>query len=253
MVNYECPRCEFSCTMKSTMKNHIQRKNPCKSVKFDINISEYEELILNREFSMIKCILCDEIFNNKDIYNDHKLDCDKKILEKIKKIEEENNSLKNQLTTKQSFGNTTHNTTNINFNFNLTSYNDPNLDGVEKYYLSAIKKMFMSIPYIIEQIHFNSDFPENHNICIKNFRTKLAKVFNGREWKTMNEDQLIDELIDTYERLLEDWAEDNPKRMHYIEKYNDIKLRDGKSKVYKDLKDEVKKLLYDKRDMIKIK
>jgi hypothetical protein len=43
-----------------------------------------------------------------------------------------------------------------------------------------------------------TDLPENHNICIKNFRTKIAKVYNGKEWKTM----------DDYERQLEDWAED---------------------------------------------
>ena len=69
----------------------------------------------------------------------------------------------------------------------------------------------------------------------------------------MNEDYLIDELVNTYEGLLEDWAEEKPERMKYIEKYKEIKERDGEDKVNKDLKDEVKKLIYDKRDMIRIK
>lgn len=89
--------------------------------------------------------------------------------------------------------------------------------------------------------------------CITNFRTKLAKVFTGKEWKTMKEDILFDELIKTYEGLLEDWAEDHPERMKYIEQYKQIKERDGESNVMKKVKDEVKMLIYDKRDMIKIK
>ena len=111
----------------------------------------------------------------------------------------------------------------------------------------------MSVPHIIQQIHFNKELPENHNICITNYRSKLAKVFIGKKWKTMDEDELIDELVNTYENLLEDWADQNPERMKYIEKYKEIKERDGEEKVIKDLKDEVKKLIYDNRNMIKIK
>ena len=106
----------------------------------------------------------------------------------------------------------------------------------------------MSVPTIIERIHFNPELPENHNICIKNYRTKLAKVFNGKEWKTMDEDHLINELVNTYENLLEDWADQNPERMKYIEKYKEIKERDGADRVNKDLRDEIKKLIYDKRE-----
>jgi len=177
---------------------------------------------------------------------------DSEVYDRIKKLEDALEKTKSAVTNNtNNIDNSTNIQTQNNIIINITPYNDPNLDNAEKYYLAALKKMFMSVPYIIEQIHFNTDFPENHNLCIRNYRTKLAKVFNGREWKTMDEDRLIDELIDTYERLLEDWAEDNPKRMQYIEKYKEIKERDGKSKVYKDLKDEVKKLIYDKRDMIR--
>ena len=69
----------------------------------------------------------------------------------------------------------------------------------------------------------------------------------------MDEDRLIDELVNTYENLLEDWAENKPERMKYIEKYKEIKERDGAEKVQADLKDEVKKLIYDKRGIIKIR
>ena len=149
--------------------------------------------------------------------------------------------------------NTTNNNTTNNIIINITPYNDPNLEGVEKYYLMALKKLFLSVPTIIEKIHFNTSIPENHNICITNYRSKVAKVFNGQEWKTMNEDAVITELVNTYETLLEDCAEDDTEKMKYIDRYKQIKRRDGETKVMNDIKDEVKKLIYDKRSMIKLK
>ena len=41
--------------------------------------------------------------------------------------------------------------------------------------------------------------------------------------------------------------------MKYIDKYKEIKDRDGHTKVLEDLKGEVKSILYDKREMIKLK
>ena len=61
------------------------------------------------------------------------------------------------------------------------------------------------------------------------------------------------EGIDDYEVSLEDYAELNPRHMKYIDKYKEIKDRDGHTKVLEDLKGEVKSILYDKREMIKLK
>ena len=78
----------------------------------------------------------------------------------------------------------------------------------------------------------------------------MAKVFDGQKWITVDEDHLITELVNTNERLLEDWAEDKPERMKYIESYKKIKERDGAQKVEKEIREEVKKLIYDNRNMI---
>ena len=66
---------------------------------------------------------------------------------------------------------------------------------------------------------------------------------------------MIDNLWgrNTYEQLLEDYAENDLEHMEHIEKYRKIKERDSEETVLKDLKDEVKKLMYDNRNMIKIK
>lgn len=247
MSQFKCSLCNYVGDRKDYIQKHINNKTKCGE-----GIPEILEISIE-----ISCGHCKKTFATKPSMKRHLKNCKVKksnIEEELEKVKQELADLKATIPLVSS---TTTNITNIetqnNIIINITPYNDPNLDGAEKYYLTALKKLFLSVPTIIEYIHFNTDFPENHNLCIKNYRTKLAKVFNGREWKTMDEDKLIDELIDTYEKLLEDWAEDNPKRMKYIEKYKEIKDRDGKSKVYKDLKDEVKKLIYDKRDMIKLK
>ena len=75
-------------------------------------------------------------------------------------------------------------------------------ENVNDFYKAAMKKLFLSVPKLIELIHFNKDLPENHTITIKNARTKVAKVYNGTEWKTMDEDLLIKRLINDLSRRL---------------------------------------------------
>ncbi len=238
MVKYECPRCDFKTDHRSNIMSHINRVNRCKCTKIDIDIKEYEESIINGTFNTIRKIIEEKNLLKKE----------NEILHK------ENISLKTQLTSKKSntfIGN--NNIGSVVINIQLTPYNDPNLDNVEKYYKEAIKKAFMSVPTLIERIHFNEKMPENHNILMSNFRSKVLKVFNGKKWETIDEDKLIDELIDANERALEDWAEDDIEKMKYIKKYKEIKERDGEENVNNDLKTEVKKVLYDNRKMIKIK
>ena len=102
---------------------------------------------------------------------------------------EENRVLKEKLAISEALNkkpNTVIGTQNININ--LSPWNDPRLpDYVEKYYREAVKKIFLAVPTLIKYIHFNDEHPENHNICIKNARSGIAKVYNGKEWESMDE------------------------------------------------------------------
>lgn len=255
MNMFECPRCNYTTDMKSSMKTHINRKVQCKVTKEDINLIENEELILNKAYTFatrkIPCT-CGLEFTNKDEHYNHVMICKKQNNLKIDKLEKELKEIKTLMTTKMGNNNILGNN-NIMLNITLTPYNDPNLENVEKYYKEAIKKAFMSVPTLIERIHFNEKMPENHNILMSNFRSKVLKVFNGKKWETMDEDKLIEELIDANEKELENYADSNEDHMKYIKKYKEIKERDGEEKVNNDLKTEVKKVLYDNRKMIKIK
>ena len=233
---YKCPRCEHVFSRLSDIKRHIERKNLCNLIH---NVIPTEENIIYEQEENQNCEYCNKVYCSARTLKKHQLNCKNKtkfLEDKVKTLEEVNKQLaKKEPSTIINDNSTTNNTVN-NIIINITPYNDPNLEGAERYYKEAIKKIFMSVPTIIERIHFNTDLPENHNICITNYRSKLAKVFNGREWKTMDEDHLIDELVNTYENLLEDWADGDPNRMKYIDRYKEIKERDGADKVRRILR-----------------
>jgi hypothetical protein len=242
-MEFECSICGYKSDNKYNVTRHIDKK--CINAYInEINID-------------ITCDKCGKKYKTKGNLKKHLKKCkfyedekDKKIKELENKVEELNSKL-------SSSGNTiiTNNIQNIqqqnNMIIQITPYNDPDMEGLEKYYLMALKKVFLSVPTLIEKVHFNREYPQNFNICISNYRTKLAKVFNGEEWRTVDEDKLIEELLNTYESLLEGWAEDDEDRMKYIEKYNDIKDKGNES--VKKIKEEIKNMIYDKRGMVKIK
>ena len=241
-MEFKCSICNYITNKKSNIVRHINNKTICGE-----GIREF--ILIKAD---IKCEHCNKSISLISNMKRHVTTC------KLNKIsqEDEIKILKEKLaiaealvaksaTTVINNINTINNNTNIII-INLTSWKNPNYpDDMDKYYREAIKKAFMSVPNLIQNIHFNPDMPENQNICIKNFRTKLAKVFDGTKWITMDEDKLLNELINTYEGELENWADEKPARMKYIDEYKEIKNRDGRLIVEKEIKDVVKKLIYD--------
>jgi len=146
--------------------------------------------------------------------------------------------------------NTMTNSNNVNYiTINLTPYNDPNMEGMQPYFEAALRKTFLSVPKLIESVHFNKKYPENHNICITNKRTKDAKVFDGQRWKTVSKGSLFTEIVGSFERELTSYAEEKGK-MAYIENYDKAKKRGNGEK---DLTEEVHNVIYDNNEMVNTK
>ena len=51
MVKYECPRCCYNTSVLSDMKRHVNQKNMCKLVKYDIIPLDYKDIILKNDNS----------------------------------------------------------------------------------------------------------------------------------------------------------------------------------------------------------
>jgi hypothetical protein len=242
MVHFECPRCNFETDHRSNMKSHIDRKTKCTVIKNDIDLKEFENEILDRTFEKIY------------------------LLSKIKKLELEVETLKKQLAEKPTKITTQNNTNNnigrdqnINtyITIQLRPYNDPKLsDDMDDIYEDAWSKQ-KSVPTFIERLHLNGDLPENHNMCITNLRTKLAKVFTEQGWVTKDQDQILDEIIKNSNRLLDNWVKAKKRRETYKNDFMSY-LEDNNltsAKVNDDAKKELKLILYDayKNGMVDIR
>ncbi len=247
MVEYECSLCKYR-SSKQNVSRHIVKKISCgEGVRTVIVYNTHDEN---------KCDYCEKVFSTLPSMNRHIKICKvkKANLEKeLEKEKEEVKILKEKLAISEALNKKPNTSiTQNNININLAPWNNPLLPkDVEKYYREAVKKIFLAIPTLIKFIHFNTDHPENHNICIKNARSKTAKVYNGKEWETIDEDELINALIADYEQTLEDYSES--KKLKYSEKMQEIKDRDTEEKVYDDLHNEVKRVIYDRNHMVKIK
>jgi hypothetical protein len=259
-MSYKCSGCTFSTQYITSIKNHIARKNKCSEGVLEIQVVDAD----------IRCTFCDTKLSNNNSLTRHLKTCkekikldtynrikDKEIAQLKKELKKERS--KNEKTAKTINNNTTTNNNNTMTNSNntinnyitisLTPYNDPNMEGMQQYLEAAIRKTFLSVPNLIENIHFNKEYPENHNICITNRRTKDARVFDGKKWKTINKELLLNEMVDTYERELTNFAEEKGNAK-YIKNYESAMKRGNAEK---DLVEEVHNVIYDNSEMVNTK
>lgn len=230
MVKYECIRCNYETDRKSRMRLHIHKKTPCPPEKSDVNLIDYE----------------DEILDKKDCKNESKKD----LLIKIKKLEEENKNLKEELAKakQQNIKNLNNIGRDLNNNvyvtINLRPYDDPKLDDdMDDVYEDAWNKK-KSVPAFIERLHLNNDLPENHNMCITNLRTKLAKVFTDQGWVTKDQDAFLDEIISNSNRLMDKWVRAKENRKEYENDFIEYLDSVGKKRFDEDTKKDLKLMLY---------
>jgi hypothetical protein len=242
---YKCSICEYSTNNKHCITRHFNKKVKC-------GLGEPTIVELNDK---INCEFCNKNITNKSNLTKHLKVCKVKkentakeneiLKEKVKEMEKKLAVAEALVANKPNI--------NITNNINLTPYNNPNLKDIEKFFDKCIKKQFMCIPKLVELIHFNGELPENHNLLLTNFRSDIMKAYKGNKWQTVGFEELTNELIGNYERDLQDWAGGSEEKMKYIEKWNKIKIRDGEEVIHRDLQQELRKVMYDNRSIVKVK
>ncbi len=233
---YKCSLCDYSTVYKKDIYKHINKTKKCCESEETPEI--IETLIPVHKF----CKICNKKLANIYSLKRHELKCESYKFNNNDKIIE---------LSAGTINNTINNNTTINnyITISLTPYNYPNMEGMKQYIEAAIRKSLMSVPNLIESVHFNDKFPENQTICITNKRTKDAKVFDGKMWKTINKEVLISEITDNYERELTSYAEEKGKTA-YIDNYTEAKQRKNGEEI---LKEEIHNILYDNNKKVNTK
>tara|TARA_B100000963_G_scaffold7622_1_gene6011 strand:+ start:4170 stop:4994 length:825 start_codon:yes stop_codon:yes gene_type:complete len=230
MVIYTCPRCGFSNKIKTKIRNHLLRKNPCIPKLKNIDIEVAYKLVLGEDYpcnnSIIQneqysCRFCNKIFDRKYNLVRHEASCRDKSHHKKYKHSEYTESekdiiiaskdriieeLKNQieLLLRNQGSNNVHNNITYNTSIVLNAFGNENTSYITSEYIKGLINSgpMNSIPKLLQHIHFNPEHQENHNVKIPNKKQSYAEIFNGSTWDIQDRKQTIEVMTDNAYNLL---------------------------------------------------
>ena len=213
------------------------------------------------------CRYCKKNFSRIDSMNRHmktcklklKKDKEQKYKDEIKRLKERlrdkmnknckmhyktlqkiNNQLNNNIT-KNNCVETINNIHNRNIiNFNLVGFGKEEFSEIlsNKEQLKILKKKFKSLPYMIDYVHFNKDYPQYQNFIITSIKNNIAYKYDEKKKQFIagNKEKLLNELIDnrmfdidTFYNTHIDKLNDKCKEVinRFLDKYNNDKLDDS--------------------------
>lgn len=272
MPKYNCERCGKDFKQKCDYNDHINRKIPCKILAQKNTI--LHKIAQKPIESNIVCKYCGKEFSRQftlnrhiDGYckvkktNDAKMeelmetmikmkDELKHINDKMSKLEEENSKYKNIIQT----GNI--NNGNQIINVNLVPYGSEDTNKIsDAEYQRILRRGFNSVPALVESLHFNKNLPENHNVYISNMRDDYVLVYDGKKWRLKNRNDTLQQIYEDKTDILETKFEEllgrlDEQTIRMFQRF--IKVKDSDDEIVKGIKKELKTILYENREMIKI-
>jgi len=249
MPIYTCKKCNKEFDRKCNYNYHINRKFSC--IKND---------------KLIQCDKCLKIFKHKSTLYNHKKTCkniikdtctkNKSEINKNKKIidneinynKNEQIHITNNYNNKFIINNTINNI--IINNVYISPYNiKDKIQLKNETYLKILDSGFKSIPKLIEESHFNKEYPQHHNIYIPNIKVKYILVYTGKEWEIRNSDEVLNELINYKIYELEEKFDEimNSLDKSVIKKFQNFLDKKEEDYTKNLIKKDLKILLYNKR------
>ena len=152
-----------------------------------------------------------------------------------------------------------HNINNGNqqiININVVPYGQEDLTKIsDAEYQKILRRGLNSVPAFMESLHFNKNLPENHNVYISNMRDDYVLMYDGVKWRLKNRDETLQQLYEDKTDILETKFEELIKRLdeqtiRMFQRF--IKVKDDDDAVVRRIKKDLKIMLYENREMIKI-
>lgn len=186
---FVCNRCGYSSDLKSNLTRHLTKKKECKAK----NENSSREDLLNdlksrsNEDEYVTCHVCSQVLPSLHAYYKHKHTCNNK--------------------------------PSITYNTNITannivivrnSFGSENITYLPKEFLNSCILM-NDIVSLIENIHFDTDHPENHNIKIKSTKQELMETYVNGKWIVTDTNDTLNELINKGYRILNKHTRKNKK------------------------------------------
>ena len=261
--------------LKSLVNHCKSTVNHCKKHNSPTN-----DHIISLQSTNIKCEYCKKNYSRIDSLNRHLKTCKEKqkdaeeksnLLnivnmlneqlkeqnEQLKEQKEQNKEQQKQINELIKKAGMTIGTQNIQQNIKILAYNNTDISHLtDKDYLKCLKHSNFCIPHLIEQIHFNPQKPENHNIYISNLKNNYVMIYNGNKWMLNDREESIQNLIDDKESMieqkLEEWVENGKQYPDIMRKFNRYLEKKENDKVINKVKDEIKLMLFNNRDVVSL-
>jgi hypothetical protein len=206
---YFCELCNKKYKSYQSLWNHNKKfHNDIEKIKKE---KEYE------------CIKCNKSFENRYKKYYHEQKC-----QVVATVDPSTNIITNTTNSNNVTNNTTNNNTNTITNSTVNSnntiiinnYKNDNLEYVsEKFktnlfnYLLNNSEHKIPLPHLLENIKFNPNHKENHNVKIKSDRAKVGFYYDKQKWKAVNKDDLLEDLCDYSLKIMTKYFEEMEEQL----------------------------------------
>jgi hypothetical protein len=140
---------------------------------------------------------------------------------------------------------------NDNLNIQINAFGCENLEHItDTFKVKCLKQIYKSIPEMVIKIHFNTKYPENHNVKIPNKKLPHASIMTkDNTWKTVDKKNTISSMVDKSFNILDDTYEEHKNELtetkrKYYEKYQEKYWNNDKT-LHKQLTNDVECLVLD--------
>jgi len=205
-----CKRCGYTTNQKGHLIRHLNNKKQCSVLLQDIPCAELiDELGKKYNEKTYDCEFCGKRFNSRSNKSHHKTICKKRhntdnsdvtlLRQEVKELKE---TIKQMSTSGSPIIQNQQNAQVINnININLKSFGFETLDHLPQEFLNRCFANKM-LTYLIENLHFDAECPQNHNVRIKSKKQELMEIFQDGKWKLKDQDETLTELIQHGYRIL---------------------------------------------------
>lgn len=259
--NFKCEKCEQTFSTKQCLQGHITRnacKIPtvfCKYCKsgFTTETSMYRHMRKSckvkkeTEEKQLETNRLEKLENeNKELKNENKI-----ILNRLVDLENEIKKDK-PATNYVNFGNV-NNIVNCVNNITLVKHGNEDISKLGRGNLLKIYARGFYAPYaLINDVHFNANHPEYHNVYISNMSNKYAIAYDGKNWQLIPKNDLIDSIYNDKKNYIEENFEDFVDSLTKSQKnaLNRWLDEDEDSNKIKEIKNMIKLSLYNNREVV---
>ena len=162
------------------------------------------------------------------------------------------NSMDNCNNINNTVNNTQNNTqNNQNQNVQLVAYGKEDISWIpNSVFIPMLGKGYLSVPELVEYIHFNKSRPENNNIFISNMRSSKINMYNGTKWVIDEIKNVVPDLIDDKKNILKDKYDELHEQLTEPAKKKFMRFyEDDTSGASKELNSRTVNMLYNSKDV----